>query len=47
LVGRTVEVTRKLVDGPEISVRGAGSVISTIEFLKHQLSKMGHRDLLV
>ena len=47
LVRRTVEVARKLVNGPEISVRGAGSVISTLEFLEHQLSKMGHRDLLV
>jgi len=29
LVGTTIEVARKLVNGPEISARGAGSVIST------------------
>src|SRR5882724_355840 len=47
LVGTTVEVARKLVNGSEISADGAGSVISTLEFLEHHLSKMGHRDLLV
>ena len=30
-----------------ISARGAGCVVSTLEFFEHQLSKMGHRDLLV
>jgi len=44
---RRVEVTRKLVDGPEVSARGDGSIISALEFLKYQLSKLGHRDLLV
>ena len=47
LVGTTVELSRKLVNGSEISADGAGSVISTLEFLEHHLSKMGHRDLLV
>jgi len=47
LVGRAVEVARILVDGPEISADCAGGVVSTLEFLKHQLLKMGHRDLLV
>ena len=42
LVGRTVEVMRELIDSP-----GAGCVVSTLEFFEHQLSKMGHRDLLV
>jgi hypothetical protein len=47
LVGRTVEVARQLGNGSEIGARGAGGVISTLEFLEHQLSQMGHRDLLV
>src|SRR5215470_4582433 len=47
LVGRTVEVSRELVNGLEISARGAGCVVSTLEFFEHQLSKMGHWDLLV
>ena len=46
LVGTTIEVARKLVNGPEISARGAGSVISTLEFLEHQLLEIGHRDLV-
>jgi glucose dehydrogenase len=40
-----VEVARKLVNGAEISARGAVSIISTLEFLEHQLSKMGHKDV--
>ena len=47
LVGRAVEVARILVDGPEISSRCAGGVVSTLEFFEHQLLEMGHRDLLV
>ena len=47
LVGRTVEVTRIFVDGPEISARCAGGVVSTLELLEHQLLEMGHTDLLV
>jgi hypothetical protein len=47
LVGRTVEVSRELVYGPEINARGTGCVVSTLEFFEHQFSKMGHRDLLV
>jgi hypothetical protein len=47
LIRRTVEISRNLVNGPEISARGAGSVVATLEFLEHQLSQMGHRDLLV
>jgi hypothetical protein len=47
LVGGTIEVARILVDGPEISSRCAGGVVSTLEFFEHQLLEMGHRDLLV
>ena len=47
LVGRTVEVARELGNGSEIRARRAGSVIATLEFLEHQPSQMGHRDLLV
>src|ERR1039457_4889277 len=46
LVGRAVEVTRELLNGAEICAYRAGCVIATLEFLEHQLSKMGHRDLL-
>ena len=38
LVGRTMEVARKIGNGSEIGARGAGGIISTLEFLEHQLS---------
>jgi hypothetical protein len=37
LVGRAVEVTGILFDRPEISACCAGCVVSTLEFLEHQL----------
>jgi len=47
LVGRAVEVAREFFNGTKIRAYRAGCVISTLEFLEHQLSEMGHRDLLV
>jgi hypothetical protein len=47
LVGRAVEVMGILFDGPKISACCAGCVVSTFEFLEHQLLEIGHRDLLV
>ncbi len=40
LAGRAVEVARKPVNRPDISARGADSVISRPEFLEHQLSNI-------
>src|SRR5204863_8484280 len=46
LVGRAVEVPRELVNGTEVCARCSRSVVATLEFLEHQLSKMGHNNLL-
>src|SRR6266849_3385112 len=47
LVGRALEISREIFNCTEIRARCAGRVVSTLEFLEHQLSKMGHSDLLV
>ena len=47
LVRSAVEISREFVNGTQITARRAGRVVSTLEFLEHQLSKMGHRDLLM
>jgi hypothetical protein len=47
LVGRTVEETREVLDGSHVRARGRFSVVTTLEFLEHHFSKMGHKDLLV
>ena len=47
LVRRTVEITRKVLDSSQVGARGTFSVIATRDFIERQLSKMGHKDLLV
>src|SRR6266568_8196283 len=47
LVGIALEISREIFNCTEIGARCAGRVVSTLEFLEHQLSKMGHSDLLV
>jgi hypothetical protein len=47
LVGTFPEVRREVRNGVEISSYGILSVIATLEFVQHHLSKMGHKDLLV
>src|ERR1039458_10383684 len=47
LIGWTVEIARQVLDDSQVRARGRFSVITTLEFLQHHFSKMGHRDLLV
>src|SRR5687767_6267234 len=47
LVGWTMEEARKLLDGSQVRARGRFGVITTLEFVEHHFSKMGHKDLLV
>src|SRR5215469_18196733 len=42
-----VEVARKFLDGTDVTAYGFCRVVTTLEFLQHHFSKMGHRDLLV
>jgi hypothetical protein len=46
LVGRAVEITREISNGTKIGAGCAGRIISTLEFLEHQLSQIGHGNLL-
>src|ERR1700736_3413353 len=43
----SVEVSREIFDGAEVTIDGSLGVITTLEFFQHHFSKMGHRDLLV
>jgi hypothetical protein len=47
LVGALPEVRRELLDGVDVGSYGILGVITTLELIQHQLSKMGHKDLLV
>jgi len=47
LVGRTMEEAREVLDRIQVHAPGRFSVITTLEFLEHHFSKMGHKDLLV
>jgi hypothetical protein len=47
LVRTAVEVSCELSDRTQIGTQGSVRVVSTLEFFEHQLSKIGHRDLLV
>ncbi len=41
-LGRTMEVLRKVFNRMEIAMCGAWGVVATLEFIQHQLTKMGH-----
>src|SRR5215470_17220339 len=43
-VRRTVEVPSKILDGPDVVAYGMRREVTTLEFLQHHFSKMGHRD---
>src|ERR1035438_10502108 len=43
LVGRTLEVTREIFDGLEVDAGCSLGVITTLEFLEHHFTKVGHR----
>ena len=47
LIGRPVEKRRELPDCQQVRSYGSLRVITTLEFLQHLFSKLGHRDLLV
>ena len=46
-VRRTVEPSRKIFDGVDVTAYSFFRVVKALEFLQHQFTKMGHRDLLV
>ena len=46
LVGRLVEVLGEGLHRPDVRLYGSLRVITTLEFLQHHFSKMGHGDLL-
>jgi hypothetical protein len=47
LLRRAMEVLNKLLHGAEVSLRSKLRVITTLEFLQHHFSLLGHGDLLV
>jgi hypothetical protein len=46
-IGRAVKVLREILYGVDISADGVLNVVATLQFVQHQLPKMGHSDLLV
>src|SRR6266849_7684067 len=46
-VWRTLEASREIFHYPNVTAYGSFSVITTLEFLQHHFSEMGHRDLLL
>src|SRR3982750_3284664 len=47
LIGRSMEIVGKALDRLDVSSNGSRRIISTLEFGQHQVSKMGHKNLLV
>jgi hypothetical protein len=47
LVRTLPEIRREVLDGVDVAPYGILSVITTLEFVQHHSSKMGHKDLLV
>ena len=47
LIGRLMEVLGEVLHDSQVPFYGTLGVITTLEFLQHLLSKLGHRDLLV
>src|SRR5437762_14102073 len=43
-VRRTVEVSSKILDGPDVVAYGMLREVTTLEFFQHHFSKTGHRD---
>src|SRR5215472_17622300 len=41
-VRRTVEVSSKILDGPDVVAYGMRREVTTLEFLQHRFAKMGH-----
>jgi hypothetical protein len=47
LIGALPEERRELLDGADVTSYSIRGIVSTLEFVQHHFSKMGHRDLLV
>jgi hypothetical protein len=47
LVGGATEVLGKFLHGAQVGLSSTLGVITTLEFLQHHFSLLGHRDLLV
>jgi hypothetical protein len=43
---RAVEVLRKILHRMDVATDGTWGVVATLEFIQHQLPKMGHGNLL-
>src|SRR5216684_7736492 len=46
-IRRAVESSREIFDYADVEACGIFRIITTLEFLQHHFSEMGHRDLLV
>src|ERR1700719_1343186 len=46
-IGRTVKVLREILYSVDIGTNRVLRLIATLELVQHQLSEMGHSDLLV
>jgi hypothetical protein len=47
LVGRTVEVSGELLDRVDVRPHGVRREVTTLKLIKHQLTKMGQRGILL
>src|SRR5271166_5916374 len=47
LIGGTVEIPGEMFDGVKVTIDGGLSVVATLQFLEHDLAKMGHREILL
>ena len=47
LIWRFAKIGRELFDGLKVILYSGFSEVTTLEFLQHHFSEMGHRDLLV
>jgi hypothetical protein len=47
LLGRPTEVPGKLLHRMQVRPHGVRRVVTTLEFVEHQLAKMGHRKILL
>jgi hypothetical protein len=42
-----MEVSGEVLDSADVAADGARSVVATLQFLKHDLAQMGHREFLL
>jgi hypothetical protein len=46
LIGALLEERRELLDGADVASYSVLGIVSTLEFVQHHFSKMGHRTSL-